>query len=94
MGLLRRYQAFVVRRLTRRLGEEQARREAPAYANFFAVLCPWTVIVLLGSVAREIGAPGLSLLIYLLAAVIAPFVFIAWRRWNRVRARPEGTTKR
>ncbi len=88
MDLVRWYQAWFVRRMTPRVGEERAHREGPASAVLVLALLSWTAVVALASLAREAGAPELAIALYLVAIGMAPFVFVAWRRLSRIR-RPE-----
>jgi hypothetical protein len=83
--ILDRYEAYLVRRMVPRRGEERARREAPALARANAVIIPWIIVIVLASLARAAGSPGVSLVLYLLALAWLPLVIIAWAKLRRAR---------
>jgi hypothetical protein len=82
---LGRYEAYLVRRMAPRRGEERARREAPALARANAVIIPWIIVIVLAALARVAGNPGVSLVLYLLALAWLPLVIIAWAKLRRAR---------
>lgn len=83
--MLSRYEAFVIRRTTPRLGEERARHEGPARARFNLVVLIGAIIATLASIVRMTGRLGDALVLYLIGIVWCLFVVLTWTQLRRVR---------
>jgi hypothetical protein len=83
--ILDRYEAYLVRRMVPRMGEERARREGPALARANVVMLPWTIVIVLAALVRVAGSPDASLVLFLLALAWFPVVIIAWVKLRRAR---------
>ncbi len=83
--LVRRYEGYVVRRLTPHVGEERARQEGPSRARFILAVAAWTILVAAAAIVRLAGLPAASFVCD--AAVIAwlPVIGLAWIRLRRAQ---------